>query len=219
MRAEGGKRPELDRLRVQLPVRQRHASTRSATTASPATRRTSKPARTRARRASTRSPKARRPAPPRPSSAGSRTRMRPQDHHHAVAADQAEAERRLLERLSNPWPDHRAERTLGAVSLLVCALVVAMVVFVGDPRVADLRAQRPVLAGAGRRSRQAAGRHAEHDAAPAAVGVSPARVAARVRDAADDVRRGRAGAGDRDLLLDLHRRARARRGCAAWRSR
>ncbi len=36
----------------------------------------------------------------------------------------------MLERLSRPWPDHRAERTLGAVSLLVCALVVAMVVFV-----------------------------------------------------------------------------------------
>ena len=37
----------------------------------------------------------------------------------------------MLERLRNPWPDIRAERTLGAVSLLVCALVVAMVVFVG----------------------------------------------------------------------------------------
>jgi phosphate transport system permease protein len=36
----------------------------------------------------------------------------------------------LLERLRSPWPDHRAERTLGAVSLLVCVLVVAMVVFV-----------------------------------------------------------------------------------------
>jgi phosphate transport system permease protein len=36
----------------------------------------------------------------------------------------------LLERLRSPWPDHRAERTLGAVSLLVCVLVGAMVVFV-----------------------------------------------------------------------------------------
>ena len=36
-----------------------------------------------------------------------------------------------VERLRNPWPDHRAERTLGAVSLLVCACVVAMIVFVG----------------------------------------------------------------------------------------
>jgi phosphate transport system permease protein len=36
----------------------------------------------------------------------------------------------VLERLRNPWPDHRAERTLGAVSLSVCVLVVAMVVFV-----------------------------------------------------------------------------------------
>ncbi len=36
----------------------------------------------------------------------------------------------MLERLRHPWPDSRAERTLGATSLLVCALVVAMVVFV-----------------------------------------------------------------------------------------
>ena len=37
----------------------------------------------------------------------------------------------MLKRLRNPWPDHRAERTLGAVSLLVGVVVVAMVVFVG----------------------------------------------------------------------------------------
>jgi ABC-type phosphate transport system permease subunit len=37
----------------------------------------------------------------------------------------------VLQRLRNPWPDHRAERTLGAVSLLVGAIVVAMVAFVG----------------------------------------------------------------------------------------
>jgi phosphate transport system permease protein len=36
----------------------------------------------------------------------------------------------VLERLRKPWPDHRAERTLGAVSLLVGVGVVAMVVFV-----------------------------------------------------------------------------------------
>ena len=36
----------------------------------------------------------------------------------------------MLERLRKPWPDHRAERTLGAVSLLVGVVVVAMVVFV-----------------------------------------------------------------------------------------
>ncbi len=35
-----------------------------------------------------------------------------------------------LSRLRRPWPDSRAERTLGAVSLLVCAVVVSMVVFV-----------------------------------------------------------------------------------------
>lgn len=33
-------------------------------------------------------------------------------------------------RLTAPWPDHRAERTLGAVSLIVGALVLAMIVFV-----------------------------------------------------------------------------------------
>jgi phosphate transport system permease protein len=38
----------------------------------------------------------------------------------------------LLERLKKPWPDHRAERTLGAVSLLIGVGVVAMVVFVAD---------------------------------------------------------------------------------------
>jgi len=36
----------------------------------------------------------------------------------------------VLERLRKPWPDHRAERLLGAVSLLVGVGVVAMVVFV-----------------------------------------------------------------------------------------
>jgi phosphate transport system permease protein len=35
-----------------------------------------------------------------------------------------------LERLRKPWPDHRAERLLGAVALLVSVGVVAMVVFV-----------------------------------------------------------------------------------------
>jgi len=37
----------------------------------------------------------------------------------------------LLARLRNPWPDRRAERVLGGVSLLVGACVIAMVVFVG----------------------------------------------------------------------------------------
>jgi len=36
----------------------------------------------------------------------------------------------MLKRLGSPWPDHRAERTLGAVSLLVGVVVVVMVVFV-----------------------------------------------------------------------------------------
>jgi phosphate transport system permease protein len=36
----------------------------------------------------------------------------------------------LLARLRKPWPDHRAERTLGAVSLLVCLCVLFMIAFV-----------------------------------------------------------------------------------------
>jgi|HubBroStandDraft_3_1064219.scaffolds.fasta_scaffold65775_2 phosphate transport system permease protein len=36
----------------------------------------------------------------------------------------------MLEWLRKPWPDHRAERTLGAVSLLIFVVVVAMAVFV-----------------------------------------------------------------------------------------
>ncbi len=36
----------------------------------------------------------------------------------------------MLRRIRSPWPDHRAELTLGAVSLLLAALVVAMLVFV-----------------------------------------------------------------------------------------
>jgi ABC-type phosphate transport system permease subunit len=36
----------------------------------------------------------------------------------------------MLERLRSPWPDHRAERLLGAVSLLIGVVVVAIVVFV-----------------------------------------------------------------------------------------
>jgi phosphate transport system permease protein len=38
----------------------------------------------------------------------------------------------MMERLRKPWSDNRAERTLGAVSLLVCVVVVAMVVFVAS---------------------------------------------------------------------------------------
>jgi len=37
----------------------------------------------------------------------------------------------MLQRLRHPWPDHRAERLLGAVSLSIAAGVVAMIVFVG----------------------------------------------------------------------------------------
>ncbi len=36
----------------------------------------------------------------------------------------------MLRRIRSPWPDHRAELTLGAVSLLLAVLVVAMLVFV-----------------------------------------------------------------------------------------
>lgn len=36
----------------------------------------------------------------------------------------------MLRRLRHPWPDRRAERTLGAVSLVLAAIVIAMVAFV-----------------------------------------------------------------------------------------
>ena len=36
----------------------------------------------------------------------------------------------MLERFRKPWSDNRAERTLGAVSLLICIGVLAMVGFV-----------------------------------------------------------------------------------------
>ena len=36
----------------------------------------------------------------------------------------------MLERLRRPWPDTRAERLLGGVSLLVAVGIVAMVAFV-----------------------------------------------------------------------------------------
>jgi phosphate transport system permease protein len=38
----------------------------------------------------------------------------------------------MIERLRKPWSDHRAERTLGAVSLLIGVGVIAMVVFVAN---------------------------------------------------------------------------------------
>ncbi len=37
---------------------------------------------------------------------------------------------RALGRIRRPWPDHRAERLLGAVSLLIAAIVIGMVAFV-----------------------------------------------------------------------------------------
>ncbi len=38
----------------------------------------------------------------------------------------------MLTRLRNPWPDHRAELTLGAVALLTCLCVLAMVALVAQ---------------------------------------------------------------------------------------
>jgi ABC-type phosphate transport system permease subunit len=47
-----------------------------------------------------------------------------------VGSDQLSSDSLVLERLRNPWPDDRAERVLGAVSLLVGVCVITMVVFV-----------------------------------------------------------------------------------------
>ncbi len=38
----------------------------------------------------------------------------------------------MLSRLRNPWPDHRAERTLGAVALFACLCVLAMIALVAQ---------------------------------------------------------------------------------------
>jgi phosphate transport system permease protein len=38
----------------------------------------------------------------------------------------------MLNRLRNPWPDHRAERTLGAVALFACLCVLGMIVLVAQ---------------------------------------------------------------------------------------
>ena len=52
----------------------------------------------------------------------------------------------VLERLRRPWPDHRAELTLGAVSLSVGVVVIAMIVFVAIRAWPMFAAQRPELA-------------------------------------------------------------------------
>ena len=130
MRAEGRKRPELDRLRLELPVGQRHGQRGRPATASRATRRPSQrgPYSGMARFYEVTKGKA----------TGASSAFIGWIERSAAAkkiitrSGCRSAERAaVLERLRNPWPDHRAERTLGAVSLLVCALVVAMVVFVG----------------------------------------------------------------------------------------
>jgi phosphate transport system permease protein len=47
-----------------------------------------------------------------------------------AARDPGTVSRRMLKRILRPWPDSRAEATLGAASLLLGACLVAMVVFV-----------------------------------------------------------------------------------------
>ena len=66
----------------------------------------------------------------------------------------------MLDRLRNPWSDNRAELTLGAVSLLVCASRDRDDRVRFRPRLADLRAQRPRLAGARRQPQDAAREYA-----------------------------------------------------------
>ena len=64
--------------------------------------------------------------------------------------------------------------------------------------------------GPGREPRNPDRQHAGHEREPARRGLPPARLAARLRHAADHRHRGRAGHGDRGAVVDLHRRARAR---------
>ena len=116
----------------------------------------------------------------------------------------------MLERLRKPWPDHRAERTLGAVSLLV-----------GVGRRGDGRVRRRCAPGRCSSTTGSAGCSAaatskrdqqddRRDDQPGRGRLPPARVAADLRHAADDRDRGRARPRDRGALVDLHRRARAR---------
>ena len=188
MRPEGREQSELDRLRLRLPGRQRHGQPRSATTAWPATSRTRPPAvcrRCELLRGDQRQGHRRRLGFHRLDQS---LRRRKEDHQDAVDPDRASQAmarptaaadsshpspdppsgarrvavggRAIAARLRNPWPDHRAERTLGAVSLLVCACVVSMVVFVAIRALADVRAQRPQLARPGRQPQHAAREHA-----------------------------------------------------------
>ena len=114
----------------------------------------------------------------------------------------------MLERLRHPWPDHRAERTLGAVSFLVASLVVAMVVFVA------IRAW-PIFAhnglswlGSGRDLEAPVRGDAEHDAHPPAAAYHLHAWPIVYGTLITTVPAVVLGAGDLDLLLDLHRRAR-----------
>ena len=121
------------------------------------------------------------------------------------------------ERLRNPWPDHRAERTLGAVSLLVGVCVIAMIVFVG------IRAW-PIFAHNGLSWLGPGGSLETEIGNMQATSVNPPAAAFHLR--AWPLVYGTLltttiavvlGAGDRGALVDLHRRARA--GAAAEASR
>ncbi len=121
-----------------------------------------------------------------------------------------------LERLKRPWPDHRAERALGAVSLLVGVGVVAMVVFVATRAwpIFQHNGLSWVLGGGDL--------EAEINKMTAAT-TNPAASIYHLRawpliygTLLTHRDRGGAGHGDRGALLDLHRRAGAGAGAAGW---
>ena len=94
----------------------------------------------------------------------------------------------MFARLRNPWPDRRAERTLGAVSLLVGVCVIAMIVFVAVRAWPTFEHNGLSWLGPGGSLDNADREHAGHERQPARVGLPPARLAARLRHAADHQR-------------------------------
>ena len=212
--------PQRDRLRVQLPVRQRH-------------RERGRRQRSRLQQGERRLRAVRRRGPLLRGHEGQGVRCRvgvhragsrnpPQRARSSRPSGSRSSEPdAVLEPPASPWPDHRAERTLGAVSLPSCVHRRGDGRVRRDARVADLRsttgcswlgsggdlgtARSPTCRTRAFTRRR---RRITCSAWPLIYGTLLTTSVAVVL-----------GAGDLDLLLDLHRRARARRGCAGSRSR
>ena len=120
---------------------------------------------------------------------GAQDHLDPVGARHLAAARGRHGSLQCWRDCASHGPTRRAERTLGAVSCLVG------VARRGDgrvrrrPRLAHLRAQRPELARIRRKPGIQLRKDAGHGREPARLGLSPARLAAALRHAADDRRR------------------------------